>query len=342
MTRPSSRAVGIAIVGVLVAAAAAADVIRVNSPEQQFSHFVYAPPMPIRIVDRSGALRRPFVYPLRLQSRLERTFVEDRDNPRPLRFFSAGRLITTADGDRSPWFPLGTDALGRDVFARLLTGGRLSLGVAFAAAAGALLIGALAGSIAGLLGGRIDDVLMHVSDFILALPALYAVLALRAAAPLVLSTAQIFWIMVAVFALVGWPLAARGVRAVVAAERSREYAEAARSIGASSTRLLLRHLLPAARGFLIVQATLLLPAFILAEATLSFAGLGFGEPTPSWGVMLQEAGRGRTLADAPWLLAPAATIAALVFGVNLFTGSAVSAHRLMSLRDKSNVSNQLR
>jgi peptide/nickel transport system permease protein len=175
---------------------------------------------------------------------------------------------------------------------------------------------------------------MRLSDFILALPAVYAVLALRAAAPLVLSTSQIFWIMVSVFALVGWPLAARGVRAVVAAERSREYAEAARSIGASGTRLLLRHLLPAARGFLVVQASLLLPAFILAEATLSFAGLGFGEPTSSWGVMLQEAGRGRTLADAPWLLAPAGAIAALVFGVNLFTGLHVSAPRLSISSDK--------
>ena len=334
MTRPSSHAVGIAIVAMLVAAAACADAIRVNAPEQQFPDFVYAPPMPIRIFDRDGAVTAPFVYPLRLQSRLERTFTEDRDHPMPLRFLSAGRFITLADGSGSPWFPLGTDALGRDVFARLLTGGRLSLAVAFVAAAGALLIGALAGAIAGFVGGRVDDILMRVSDFILALPALYAVLALRAAAPLVLSTSQIFWIMVSVFALVGWPFAARGVRAVVAAERNREYAEAARSIGASSTRLLLRHLLPAARGFLVVQATLLLPAFILAEATLSFAGLGFGEPTSSWGVMLQEAGRGRTLADAPWLLAPAGAIAALVFGVNLFTGSPVSAHRLAVLSDK--------
>lgn len=334
MTRPSSRAVGTGILAILVTAAAAADAIRVNAPEQQFQDFVYAPPMPIRVVDRNGAVTSPFVYPLRLQSRLERTFTEDRDHPMPLRFLSGGRLITLAEGDGSPWFPLGTDALGRDVFARLLTGGRLSLGVAFVAAAGALLIGALAGSLAGFLGGRVDDLLMRVADFILALPALYAVLALRAAAPLVLSTSQIFWIMVSVFALVGWPFAARGVRAVIAAERSREYAEAARSIGASSTRLLLRHLLPATRGFLVVQATLLLPAFILAEATLSFTGLGFGEPTSSWGVMLQEAGRGRTLADAPWLLAPAAAIAALVFGVNLFTGSPVSAHRVSVRADK--------
>lgn len=321
--RPSKRTAGAAIVFFLMLVAAVADAIAVNGPARQFADYVYAPPMPIRFVDRAGNLRRPFVYPLKLESRLERTFVEEREHPMPLRLF-AGGLLVSVEGDRSPWFPLGTDALGRDVFSRLAAGARLSLGVALASAAGALLIGALAGALAGFAGGYVDDVVMRVADFIIALPAVYVVLALRAAAPLVLTTAEIFSIMVVVFALVGWPFAARGVRAVIAAERTREYAEAARSIGASGTRLLLRHLLPAATGFLAVQATLLLPAFILAEATLSFAGLGFGEPTASWGVMLQEAGRGRALADAPWLLAPAAAIALLVLGVTLLAGTDTS------------------
>ena len=318
--RASRRSAGAAIVLTLVLAAAVSNAIAVNPPARQFTGYVYAPPMPIRFVDDDGNLQWPFVYPLKLESRLARTFVEERERPMRLRAFAGGRLVSVGD-DRSPWFPLGTDALGRDVFARLVAGARLSLGVAFASAAGALLIGALAGAIAGFVGGFLDDVLMRIADFIVALPAVYVVLALRAAAPLVLTAAEIFTIMVVVFALVGWPFAARGVRAVIAAERRREYAEAARSIGASGTRLLLRHLLPAARGFLIAQATLLLPAFILAEATLSFAGLGFGEPTASWGVMLQEAGRGRALADAPWLLAPAGAIALLVFGVTLLTGT---------------------
>ena len=130
--------------------------------------------------------------------------------------------------------------------------------------------------------------------------------------------------MVGVFALVGWPLAARGVRAIVSREMGKEYAEAARSIGASGTRLLLHHLLPATRGFLLTQATLLIPAFILAEATLSFVGLGFGEPTPSWGVMLQEAGRGPILAEAPWLMAPAAAIVLVVLTVNSVASGATA------------------
>ncbi len=117
--------------------------------------------------------------------------------------------------------------------------------------------------------------------------------------------------------MAGWPYVARGVRAVVAAERGKEYAEAARAIGAGSWRILLRHLLPASRGFLVVQGTLLLPAFILAEATLSFVGFGFAEPTPSWGVMLQGAGQAGTLAEAPWLLSPAAAIVLSVLALSI-------------------------
>jgi peptide/nickel transport system permease protein len=272
--------------------------------------------MPPRVIDGEGRLRWPFVYPLTLEDRLMRRFSEDRTRPVPLRFLTSGALVSTSPGS-PPWFPLGTDGLGRDVLARLARGARISLGVSLAAAAGALMLGSAVGAIAGFLGGRADELLMRLADFVIALPPIYAVLALRAAAPLVLDPAETFGLMAGVFVLVGWPLPARSVRAVIAVERTREYAEAARSIGASGTRLLLRHLLPAARGTVAAQAMLLLPAFILAEATLSFVGLGFGEPWPSWGVMLQEAGRGSALADAPWLLSPAAAIAGVVLAVNL-------------------------
>jgi peptide/nickel transport system permease protein len=113
---------------------------------------------------------------------------------------------------------------------------------------------------------------------------------------------------------------ARGVRAIVSGENRREYAEAARAGGASRTRILLHHLLPATTGFLGVQATLLVPGFILAEATLSYVGLGFVDVSPSWGVMLQDAAGGRILVEAPWLLTPAIAIAITVLSVNLVAG----------------------
>jgi peptide/nickel transport system permease protein len=179
----------------------------------------------------------------------------------------------------------------------------------------AILLGALIGGIAGFAGGWVDGLLMRLTDFVLVLPVIYVVLALRAALPLVLSPADVFGIMTAVFALAGWPYPARGVRALVAAERRKEYAEAARALGAGPWRILLLHLLPATRSHLAVQATLLLPAFIVAEATLSFVGFGFPAPFPSWGVMLQEAANISVIASAPWLLLPGAAVVAAILSL---------------------------
>lgn len=308
----------------LAALAAAGPLLAPHSPSHQFTDFVHAPPMLPRVVGPDGRLRAPFVYPLHLESRLERRYTEDRTRPMPIAWLTAGAVFSVAPSVDAPWFPLGTDALGRDVLSRLLHGARVSLGVAIVSAVGALLLGVIAGSLAGLAGSLVDEAVMRAAEFVIALPAIYVVLALRSALPLVLSPPAVFWTMVGVFALVGWPLAARGVRAIVSREMGKEYAEAARSIGASGTRLLLHHLLPATRGFLLTQATLLIPAFILAEATLSFVGLGFGEPTPSWGVMLQEAGRGPILAEAPWLMAPAAAIVLVVLTVNSVASGATA------------------
>ena len=331
---PASR-FGAALGALLIALAAFGPWLTRNSPAEQFAESVYAPPMRPHVIERAAdgttRLRWPFVYPLRLEDRLEHRYVEDRARPMALRLFRDGVLLSVDPAHRSPWFPLGADALGRDQLARLASGARLSLGVALGAALGALVIGAAAGGLSGFAGGLLDDGVMRVADVVVALPAVYVVLALRASMPLVLSTTEVFWTMVVVLAAVGWPFPARGVRAVVAAERVREYAEAARALGASRTRLLLHHLLPAARGFLAVQTTLLVPAFVLAEATLSFVGLGFSEPTPSWGGMLREAGRGRALFEAPWLLAPAVGIVLLALAVNLTAG----AHSVRALTGRS-------
>jgi peptide/nickel transport system permease protein len=312
----AGRRAGLALGVLLIVFAAIGPSLTPHHPSAQLAESVYAPPMRPRVFD-AGRLRSPFVYPLHLENRLEHRYAEDRSRPMPIRLFANGAILSVDGAAASPWFPLGADALGRDQLARLAVGARLSLGVALCAALGALVIGALLGGTAGFAGGALDSGIMRLADVIMALPALYVVLALRASMPLVLSPAEVFSTMVVVLALVGWPWPARGVRAVVAAERGREYAEAARALGAGRTRLLLHHLLPAARGFLVVQATLLVPSFVLAEATLSFVGLGFGEPIPSWGTMLRDAAQGRAVVDAPWLLAPAIGIVCAALAVNL-------------------------
>jgi peptide/nickel transport system permease protein len=240
--------------------------------------------------------------------RIERRYAEDRS-----------RRIGFGSGE--PWFLLGSDGLGLDVLSRLLAGARLSLGVALLATAIALALGALAGATAAYAGGWTEAALMRIADLVLVLPVIYLVLALRGALPLVLSTGQVFSALAAVLAVAGWPAVARGVRGIVVSEGRAEYAEAARALGSSPSRVIVRHLLPATRGFLGAQATLLVPSFVMAEATLSFVGFGFAPPTPSWGAMLQDAAKVQVAKDAPWLLAPAAALTITVFvihTVNLF------------------------
>ena len=135
--------------------------------------------------------------------------------------------------------------------------------------------------------------------------------------------------MALLFAAAAWPHVARGVRAIVAVERRRDYAEAARASGAGPVRLA-RHLLPAARGFLAIELVLLVPALLVAEATISFLGLGFPEPAPSWGTMLQEAGNINGLVSAPWTLAPAVVLFVVVLSVQLVGGASASENYLFA------------
>lgn len=260
------------------------------------------------------ALAPPGVSRLTLVTRLPPTYRVD-DGQLPLRWFD-GRLVRSGDSQH-PLRLLGGDSLGRDQWTRLLYGGRLSLGLAASGLAGALLLGGLVGLLAGSVGGRTDAALMRLSDLFIAWPALYVVLVLRAALPLSLRFSTLFLLMAAVLAVSGWPIVARAVRAVTISERRREYVLAAQAAGASPTWILRRHLWPATRPVLITQGLLLLPAFILAEATLSFVGLGFSDPLPSWGTMLREVQTTFALQHAPWLLVPAVAIALTTFAVNL-------------------------
>jgi peptide/nickel transport system permease protein len=196
-------------------------------------------------------------------------------------------------------------------------GARLSLGLALVSALGAVLVGAAVGGIAGYAGGALDDLLIRATDFVMVLPAMYVALALRSVLPLVLAPGAVFVLLASIFAIVGAPFVARGVRAIIRTERRLDYAAAAEALGATPVRLLVRHLLPATRGFMAVEITTLVPAFIVAEATLSYVGLGFPDPVASWGTMLHDAASVRALADFPWLLSPAAAIFIVVLGLNL-------------------------
>jgi ABC-type dipeptide/oligopeptide/nickel transport system permease subunit len=205
---------------------------------------------------------------------------------------------------------LGTDDAGRDVFARVLHGARVSLAIGLLARLLSTSIGLALGLAAGFFRGALETIVMRATDLLLAFPSLLLLIAVAAA---------FGGSLVAVFltiGLAGWGPTARLVRSQVLVIRDEEYVTAARALGVPDGRILWRHVLPNCLGAVIVSFTLGVATAILAEASLSFLGLGAQEPTPSWGSMAQ-AGAAR-LVSAPWLaLAPAAAIAVVVLGWNL-------------------------
>ena len=306
------------LIAALFAVALTAPWLAPYDPERHFADSLFTPPMRPRIV-HAGTLHAPYVTPVVLVDRIGPRYSEDPSRTQPLPWF--------AGSSDAPAFLLGADSYGRDQLSRLLVGARASLSLALISMLGALVLGAVVGAVAGYRRGWVDDALMRTADFVVVLPVIYVVLVLRAMLPPVLEPATVFTLMAAIFVLVGWPFVARGVRGKVAEERDREYVVAAQSIGAGTWRIVGRHLLPACASHLVAQGTLLLPAFVLAEATLSFVGLGFPDRVPTWGTMLREASNVASLSRFPWLLAPAAAIYLVMLTVNATTQSDKIASR---------------
>jgi peptide/nickel transport system permease protein len=192
---------------------------------------------------------------------------------------------------------LGTDELGRDLLQRLLDGGRVSLQVGVAGALLSAMIGAFVGVLAGYLGGRLDAVLMRFADGVISLPLLPLLIVLAAIDPRKLgipdavaqSESFSLYRIVVIVSLTGWTTVARLVRAETLSLKQRDFARAARALGASPARIMLRHILPNAAGSLVVATTMSVGTLILLESTLSFLGLGIQPPAASWGNMLTGA-----------------------------------------------------
>ena len=200
---------------------------------------------------------------------------------------------------------MGSDAYGRDQFSRFLYGGQISLLAGLIAAILSVSIGILAGGIAGYYGGWLDEILMRGGELFLALPWLYLLFAMRAALPLHISQWQVFLLLISVMGLIGWARPARLIRGVVLSAKERNFVLAARGFGASDAYLLRRHVLPQTYAVLLTQITLLVPQYVLAEVTLTFLGLGVGEPMPSWGALLSSLQQYSVLSSYWWMFLPA-------------------------------------
>ena len=206
------------------------------------------------------------------------------------------------------WF--GTDGYGRDVFARIIHGSRLSLSLSIISMLIAVAIGSMIGAISGYFGGRVDDVLMRLMDMLLAIPPMLMSISIVAA--LGRSMANLMLAL----ALAYMPVFARVIRSSILSVKDQEFVEAARACGTSDARIILRHIIPNAVGPIIVQATLAIGSSILTISSLSFMGMGIQPPQPEWGTMLYE---GRDLIrTSPYLVIfPGAAIAVSVLSLNL-------------------------
>ena len=302
----------LAVLGVLHAFVVFAAFFAPYDYAEQHRDYPFAPPAHVRWRDAAGRFHpRPFVYGI-AQDAPGGDYREERGHFYPIDFFVHGRLFgVPAPGVLFLW---GSDGFGRDVFSRVLYGGQVSLLTGLVAAFLSLSLGLLCGTLAGFHGGWVDRLLMRGAELFLALPWLYLLLAVRAFLPLHISSAQAFFLLVAIIGTVGWVRPARMVRGVVLSARERGFVLAARGFGASAGYLIRRHILPLTWSVVLMQATVLIPRYILAEVTLSFLGLGVGEPVPSWGNMLAEARQYHTLISHAWMLAPGLALIPLLLG----------------------------
>jgi peptide/nickel transport system permease protein len=317
---------------VLYLSAAFCDFLAPSLPDKRYADYKLAPPQTIRFVDEEGRFHlRPFVYGYKTAINKEtfrRTYTIDYRKKYPISLFVKGdpykllgiiptetHLFGLKERD-APFFLMGTDQLGRDLFSRILYGARISLSFGIAGVLLTLIFGVLLGGISGYFGGWVDTVIQRTIDLLISIPTIPLWMALAAALPRSWSTVQIYLGMILIFSLIDWTGLARVVRGKLLSLREEDFTLAARLSGAGHSRIIFKHLLPSFSSYIIVTTTMSIPTSILGETALSFLGLGMQAPAVSWGVLLKDAQTLQTLAHHPWLLWPAAFVVLTVLLFN--------------------------
>ena len=302
---------------------------------EHMSDYLEAPPQQLHFIDAEGRFSlTPFVYGyVEVVDRqlMRRTYEIDTTRTYPIYLFVRGEpyrflglfetdihLFGTDPADpEAHVYLFGTDRLGRDMFSRILYGGRLSLLIGLSGQLMTLFFGTVLGAISGYYRGIIDTVVQRATEFLSAFPDIPLFLALAAAIPPQWSPIAVYFMLTVILSFVRWGSLARQVRGLILSLREREYVLAAQSFGTSDSAILFRHLIPGTLSHVIVIATLAIPGMILAETALSFLGLGLRPPLTSWGVLLQEVSNIRAIRFAPWLLIPVPFVITVILAFNM-------------------------
>lgn len=329
LRRNRAAMIGLYTLAVMYVAAILAGFISPYSYDNARHDLPFYPPMiaRVRIFDEEGHLNRPFVYHLVPVDPQLATYRDDTSRRYPLRLFVRGdsyhilwliksNIHLFGVDEPGHIFLFGSDKVGQDIFSRILYGAQVSLSIGIVGILISTIIGMIVGGIAGYFGGATDFVIMRMVEILLALPSLYFILILRQSFGTGMSSVHIYFIIVIILAFIGWATEARVIRGMVMSIKEQEYVIAARAMGFSNARIIIRHILPNTLSFVIVTATLSVPFFILSEVALSFLGVGIQEPEPSWGNMLVAAQNNRYLTDFPWVLIPGVFIFLAVMAWN--------------------------
>lgn len=295
----------------------------------------YAPPSTIYTIDEKGKISWPYTYNYEREyepALMQTIFKEDRSEKYYLKFFVKGdeykvlglipcKLHLFGASNEGQLYLLGTDINGRDVFSRLLFGGRISMTIGFLSLFIVFPIGLIYGGVSGYFGGVIDSIMMRFAEAIMAIPSFYLLIILAAILPSGMTSAQRFCLIIVILALIGWAGFARVIRGMVLSIKNEDFVSAEKTIGASSLRIILKHILPQTTSYVIIAITLSVPSYILAESGLSFLGLGIQQPDASWGNMLKEAQEFTNILYRPWLLTPGFLIFIAVLSFNILGDS---------------------
>jgi len=296
----------------------------------------YAPPSKVYTIDETGKWSLPYTYNYVREfepTLMQTIYKQDRSQKYYLKLFTKGekyKFLGLIPSDRHLFgvdeggeiHLLGTDINGRDVFSRILFGGRISMTIGFLSLFIVFPIGLLYGGISGYFGGIIDSLMMRFAEAIMAIPSFYLLIILAAILPSGMTSIQRFCLIIVILALIGWAGFARVVRGMVLSIKKEEFVQAEKTMGASNLRIILKHIIPQTTSYVIIAMTLAVPSYILAESGLSFLGLGIQQPDASWGNMLKEAQEFTNILYRPWLLTPGLLIFIAVLAFNLL-GDAV-------------------